>query len=50
MLDNPYTSYFADDQLVIAEDEQNFNYIVRKLNDEYTLAGLYIWLKSVGFE
>lgn len=41
----PYNSYFEDDEVVIAEDKQGLNYIARKLNEEYTLAGLTINVK-----
>lgn len=33
------TLYFADDQVVMAEDEDDLNYMVRKLK-EYTVNGL----------
>lgn len=35
-----FTLYFADDQIVIAEDEDELAYMVRKLKEEYELAGL----------
>lgn len=37
-----HSLYFADDQVVIAEDEQDLNYMVRKLQEEYERAGLKI--------
>lgn len=37
-----YTLYFADDQLVIAEDKEDLEYMVRKLNEAYSAAGLTI--------
>lgn len=30
-----YTFLFADDQVMVAGDEQNSNYMVRKLKEEY---------------
>lgn len=38
--DTLYSLYFADDQVVIAEDEEDLSYMVRKLHEEYERAGL----------
>lgn len=37
-----YRLCFADDQSVIAQDEDDFSYTARKLNDSYHQAGLEI--------
>ena len=37
-----FSSYFADDQVVIAEDLDDLSYMIRKLQEEYQLAGLGI--------
>lgn len=37
-----YTLSFADDQVVIAQDEDDLSFMVRKLKEEYTKAGLEI--------
>lgn len=37
-----YSLYFADDQVVIAEDEDDLSYMVRKLQEAYHQAGLTI--------
>lgn len=53
--DTLFTLYFADNQVVIAEDEMDLSYIVRKLKEQYKEAGLNINMKkseylSVGTE
>ena len=40
---------FADDQVVIAQDEEDLSYIVRKLNEEYTKMGLEINIKNTEY-
>lgn len=40
--DNLFTLSFADDQLIFAGDEDDFSYILRKLNEEYHKWGLKI--------
>lgn len=35
-----YSLYFADDQVVVAEDEDDLGYMIRKLQEEYEKAGL----------
>lgn len=37
-----YTLSFADDQVVIAQDEEDLSYMVRKLKEEYSKVGLQI--------
>lgn len=37
-----FSLYFADDQMVIAEDQDDLNYMIRKLQEEYEAAGLTI--------
>lgn len=34
--------YFADDQVVVAEDKEDLSYIIRKLQEKYKRAGLTI--------
>lgn len=40
--DNLYTLHFANDQVIIAEDGQDLSYMISKLNEKYSLAGLKI--------
>jgi hypothetical protein len=40
--DYVYTLLFADDQVIIGEDEDDMNYIMRKLTEEYNNWGLEI--------
>lgn len=44
-----YTLCFADGQIVIAQDEEDLSYMVRKLRDEYTKAELEINLKKTEY-
>ena len=44
-----YTLCFADDQVVIAQDEDDMSYMVRKLQEEYIKAGLEINLKKTEY-
>ncbi|XP_054257537.1 uncharacterized protein LOC128982603 [Macrosteles quadrilineatus] len=37
-----FTLYFADDQVVLAEDREDLSYMVRKLKEEYELNGLVL--------
>ena len=37
-----YTFYNADNQIIMAENESDFNYMVRNLNEEYTNGRLKI--------
>jgi len=37
-----YTLLFADDQVVLAMDEQDSNYMIRKLHKQYKIWGLEI--------
>lgn len=41
-----YTLCFADDQVVMAQDEEDLSYMLRKLNEEYEKVGLEINLKK----
>ena len=47
--DSLYTLCFADDQVVIAQDEEDLSYMVRKLNEEYTKMGLEINIKKTEY-
>ena len=38
--DNLFTLYFGDDQIVVAEHDEDLEYMVRKLKEEYDAAGL----------
>ena len=40
--DKLFALYFADDQVVIAEDQDDLSYMVRKLSEAYQQAGLTI--------
>ena len=42
-----YSMLFADDQLLIAQDYEDLEYMTRKLIDEYELWGLKL---NVGFD
>lgn len=39
---NLYILTFADDQVILAQDEEDLGYMIRKLKEEYTKAGLEI--------
>ena len=41
-----YTMLFADDQLLIAQDYEDLEYMTRKLIDEYELRGLKLNIKK----
>lgn len=38
--DGVFTRYFADNQVVIAEDEDDLRYMVRKLKEEHAVTGI----------
>lgn len=40
--DTLFTLFFTDDQIIMAEDEEDLGYMVRKLKEEYENAGLKI--------
>jgi len=42
-----YSMLFADDQLIIAQDDEDLEYMTRKLIDEYELWGLKLMLKKL---
>ena len=44
-----FTLCFADDQVVIAQDEEDLSYMMRKLKEEYEDAGLEINLDKTEF-
>ena len=44
--DNIYTMLFADDQLLIAQDYEDLEYMTKKLIDEYELWGFKLNLKK----
>ena len=44
-----YTLCFPDYQVVIAQDEEDLSYMVRKLNEEYTKIGLEINIKKTEY-
>jgi len=44
-----YTLSFADDQVVMAQDEEDLSFMVRKLEEEYTKNGLEINLKKTEY-
>lgn len=37
--DTLFTLFFADDQIVMSEDEEDLSYMIRKLQEEYEVAG-----------
>ena len=43
-----YSMLFADDQLLIAQDYEDLQYMARKLTDEYELWGLKLNVKNFG--
>ncbi|XP_030752249.1 uncharacterized protein LOC115879488 [Sitophilus oryzae] len=44
--DTLFTLFFADDQIVISEDEEDLSYMIRKLQEEYEAAGLQMNLSK----
>lgn len=44
-----YTLSFADDQVVIAQDEEDLSFMIRKLQEAYTKAGLEINFKKTEY-
>ena len=47
--DNIYTMLFADDQLLIAQDYEDLEYMTKKLIDEYELWGFKLNLKKTKY-
>ena len=41
-----YSMLFADDQLIIAQDDEDLEYMTRKLIDDYELRGLKLNIKE----
>ena len=44
-----YSVLFADDQLLIAQDYEDLEYMTRKLRDEYELQGLKLNIKKTKY-
>ncbi|XP_050497794.1 uncharacterized protein LOC126878967 [Diabrotica virgifera virgifera] len=47
--DRLYTIHFADDQAILAEDESDIDYMLRKLKEEYTKWGLTINIQKTEY-
>ena len=47
--DSLYTLCFTDDQVVIAQDEEDLSYMIRKLNEGYTKMGLEMNIKKTEY-